>query len=144
MTPELLRDLLSEAEELAERHADDRSENRACGSYDAELDCLKCERSTRSVIRKARKVLLKLEGENMSREPGSRIKKFTVLLLYPDYMNDGGHETFMTHVEARNVKSAENKAQKEAASFEGNSACNDVTDFAVISVIEGHLQDIKS
>lgn len=62
MTPELLKELICETEDMAERHADDRSKNRAAGSADAELDCLKHERATRSTIRRARKALMGMEG----------------------------------------------------------------------------------
>lgn len=64
MTPQLLRDLLTEAEEMAERHADDVYTCKQMGSFDSALQARKHERSTRSLIRLARKELVKLESES--------------------------------------------------------------------------------
>lgn len=62
ISEQLLRDLLTEAEELAEKFADDRAQYREWGSDKEELRALKYERHTRSVIRRARKVLAELLG----------------------------------------------------------------------------------
>jgi ribosomal protein L32 len=57
ISEQLLRDLIAEAEEMAERHADDRRDCRAMGSHDGELECLKAERDTRRIIRQGRRAL---------------------------------------------------------------------------------------
>ncbi len=62
MTETLLRELLGEAEEMAERHREDRLSYQGHGDMDAEIDCLRHERHTRSVIRRARKVLADMLG----------------------------------------------------------------------------------
>jgi hypothetical protein len=62
---------------------------------------------------------------------------YSVLLLYPDYLNDSGVETFYAFVEASDPIAAVAAAQHEAAVAqpEGNF---DAPDFAPLLVIEGY------
>ena len=58
---QVIRDLLVEAEEMAERHADDRRDCRTMGSEEGEMQALRNQRATYSTIRKARCILAQLE-----------------------------------------------------------------------------------
>ena len=77
------------------------------------------------------------------------MKKYTVILLYPDFVADEfGHETYMTSVEAKNPKSAVKKARMEVLSAsraenEGESEYEDPTDLFVVAVIEGEHADVN-
>lgn len=69
------------------------------------------------------------------------MKKWTVILLYPDYMAENyGQETYMTSVDARTPKSAVRKARAEVTG-DGESELQDPTDLFVIAVIEGEHRD---
>jgi hypothetical protein len=62
---------------------------------------------------------------------------FSVLLLYPDYANDSGTETFYAFVEACDPQDAVALAQRQASSAqEGIDIAPD--DFQPVLVIEGH------
>lgn len=67
---------------------------------------------------------------------------FTVLLLYPDYLNDGEQETYLSHVEALDVAEAIRLAQDEAAKENGLEN-GEAGDFACLCVFAGHQQDIS-
>jgi hypothetical protein len=74
-------------------------------------------------------------------------RKYTVLLLYPDYMADNyGHETYLAHVEAKTVPAAIFAARKQVVASAFNvpsiveGRCNDLH---VLAVFEGHLPDLK-
>ena len=64
-------------------------------------------------------------------------KPYSVLLLYPDYLDDTGYETFFTHVEGADAAEAVRAAQREAASAQGMQV-DDPGDFRPLLVIEGH------
>ena len=72
------------------------------------------------------------------------MKKFTVILLWPDYATDSfGTDTYMTCVEAEDVEHAIVKAQNEAMA--GQVSVTDPDDLAVIAVIAviaGERQDV--
>jgi hypothetical protein len=64
-------------------------------------------------------------------------KPYSVLLLYPDYANDGGSETYYAFVEARNSIESVAVAKRQAiAAQEGVIFPPD--DFAPLLVTEGH------
>lgn len=77
--------------------------------------------------------------------------KFTVLLLYPDYLQSNGDDTYQAWVEADTVQEAKEKAQFEA--FRRSQAEEDLEEvdvtgshdnFSVLAVYEGHhLEDVK-
>ncbi len=69
------------------------------------------------------------------------VLKFTVLLLYPDYLAETfGHETYMTSVTADNVTQAKKLAQEEVAA---ENKVENPDDFFVLCVIAGEHDDIK-
>lgn len=84
------------------------------------------------------------------------VKPYTVLLLRPDYIaNNYGEDTYMDHVNAESGEQAQNLAQRRAWDFDFPPAADmgdefedigDVSfeDYAVLMVIEGHRNDIKS
>lgn len=81
-------------------------------------------------------------------KPKKRLKKFSVLLMYPDYLasSEGYGETYFTCVEAKSVKDAEHKARRNCIN-ENNWDSEDVEsheDFAVVLVIAGDHKDIQS
>ena len=79
------------------------------------------------------------------------MKKYTVILLYADYMTDNyGQDTWMDTVEAESVDEAitaarkrlladQNRGEEPEAELE-----NGPDDLFVIAVIDGEHQDIKS
>lgn len=65
-------------------------------------------------------------------------KKYSVLLLYPDYMSDNfGQETYYAHVEAIDRDMAVHNAQHQAQTCEGNESCDNPEDFHPLLVLEG-------
>ncbi len=67
--------------------------------------------------------------------------KYTVLLLYPDYMAETfGQETYMTTVTADNVTQAKRLAQEEVAA---ENKAENPDDFLVLCVLAGEHDDIK-
>ena len=67
--------------------------------------------------------------------------KYTVLLLYPDYMAETfGQETYMTTVTADNVTQAKRLAQEEVAA---ENKAENPADFFVLCVLTGEHDDIK-
>ena len=65
--------------------------------------------------------------------------KYSVLLLYPDYMNDDGTETYFAHVEADDVADAVKAAQIGAADA-NNCAPETADDFAELITFPGHIE----
>lgn len=66
------------------------------------------------------------------------ILKFSVLLLYPDYLAETyGDETYFTHVKAPTVEAAIKKARAEATRA-NKGYVEDPADFGCLLVIEGH------
>ena len=64
-------------------------------------------------------------------------KPYSVLLLYPDYANNSGTETFYAFVEAVDPIQAVAKAQREAAAAQDGVGV-DPQDFALLLVTPGH------
>jgi len=70
------------------------------------------------------------------------MKKYTVILVYPDYMCDAGdHQTWCGSVEAENVPDAVSAAQKQVMDDNMTDAM-DPDDFLPISVFEGEHDDL--
>lgn len=69
------------------------------------------------------------------------MKKYSVLLMYPDYISDTA-ETFYTFVTAQNRKAAILKAQKECKA-ESFISLDSLDDLRVILVIDGHRKESK-
>jgi hypothetical protein len=75
------------------------------------------------------------EADSPPSDPAN--KPYSVLLLYPDYANDGGIETYYALVEASDQIEAVAQAQRQAAmAQEGVEIEPD--DFAPLLVTEGH------
>jgi len=69
--------------------------------------------------------------------PPAEAKPYSVLLLYPDYANDSGTETFYAFVQAADAIAAVAQAQRQAvAAQEGIEA--EPEDFAALLVTQGH------
>ena len=70
--------------------------------------------------------------------------KYTVLLLYPDYVQDGGEgaETYLAYVEAADAPTAQFLAQN-LARLANAETIESIDDFRVLAVFEGHLNDRK-
>lgn len=73
--------------------------------------------------------------------------KFTVLLLYPDYLQENGDDTYQAWVEADTVQEAKELGQRQAFNQEADDAASTESpnDFSVLAVYEGHhLEDVKN
>ena len=70
-------------------------------------------------------------------ENDSARKPYSVLLLYPDYANDSGTETYYAFVEALNPIEAVAVAQREAVTAQ-DGMDGDPEDFAALLVTPGH------
>lgn len=66
--------------------------------------------------------------------------KFTVLLLYPDYLNDTGAKTFYTHAHAPDLGAAIQVAKDEAAY---QAHIDNPDDFALLFVCAGFAKDMS-
>lgn len=64
------------------------------------------------------------------------VKPYSVLLLYPDYLQDEGNETYYALVEASDAPNAARAAQQQALAGSGLDVTSD--DFAVLLVVTGH------
>ncbi len=64
-------------------------------------------------------------------------KPYSVLLLYPDYLNDGGQETFYAFVTACDALQAVTAAQAQATAAQ-LATIDDPTDFHALLVTQGH------
>lgn len=69
-----------------------------------------------------------------------KLKKYSVLLLYPDYSD--GPETYLAHVRAANPTKAVTAARAEAAEANGFEDDDDPTDFGLLLTVEGHVKDL--
>lgn len=67
--------------------------------------------------------------------------KYSVLLLYPDYMNNSGHETYYDLLKANTPENAIEQAQRNAAQANGMDN-EQYEDFAALLVIRGHHKSI--
>jgi hypothetical protein len=65
------------------------------------------------------------------------LKPYSVLLLYPDYLDDTGYETFYAFVEAVGPIEAVHLARRKAVAAQ-TIDIDDPTDFHPLLVIEGH------
>jgi hypothetical protein len=63
---------------------------------------------------------------------------YSVLLLYPDYISQGDHETYFAHVDAANPVQAIQAARQMAAAAQKPAAVYDPDDFASLICIAGH------
>jgi hypothetical protein len=71
------------------------------------------------------------------------MKKWTVILLYPDYMaDDYGSETYMTCVRAADPAGAVAKARAEVCAANEVDE-DDAEDFFVIAVMRGEHDDVN-
>lgn len=69
--------------------------------------------------------------------------QYTVLLLYPDYLNDTGTQTYLAHVEALDANAGIELAQRQAIAAQGPQDVEDEDSdyFAPLAVFKGHLID---
>jgi len=65
------------------------------------------------------------------------LKPYSVLLHYPDYLDDTGYETFYTFVDATDAIEAVAVAQREAVAVQAIEI-DDAADFRPLLVTEGH------
>jgi hypothetical protein len=66
---------------------------------------------------------------------------YSVLLLYPDYVTSGGHETYLAYVSAKTVAGAIRLARAEV--MKGCDTIENPNDLFVHLVTTGHIQDLK-
>lgn len=77
-------------------------------------------------------------------------RKFTVLLLKPDYVVDVvGQDTALVHVESTDPVLAQVYAREKACAADhpeeaSLDSTNKARDYHVMGVFEGHLQDLKT
>ena len=68
--------------------------------------------------------------------------KYTVLLLYPDYLaHNYGEDTYAEHVEAIDPQAAVEAAQSSASALFGDDN-TDADDFTPLLVVAGHHDDL--
>ena len=81
------------------------------------------------------------DGEHMIAPSTPDARTFTVVLLYPDYMNDSGTETYICDVEAPDRERAITLAQEKASQAQGDDP-PEPDDFAPLAVFLGptHLE----
>jgi hypothetical protein len=66
--------------------------------------------------------------------------KYTVIMLYPDHMNDDGGETYTAQVDASTPEEALIAAQDEAVSANSDEASpDDFRSIAIMSVVDGEI-----
>ena len=86
----------------------------------------------------ARAAIAEAEAAGITPAPGGvGLKHYSVLLLYPDWANDGGTETYYAFVEAPDPIAAVAEAQRQAATTQ-IVEIDDPTDFAPLLVTVGH------
>jgi hypothetical protein len=88
------------------------------------------------IMAQARAAVAEAEAADIASKPPAT-KPFSVLLLYPDYANDGGTETYYAFVEATDPVAAVAEAQRQALAV-NDWDDTDPTDFAPLLVTEGH------
>lgn len=72
------------------------------------------------------------------------LKKFTVLLLYPDYAsNCYGHETYLAHVNADGPGQAIDRARSECKN-ESGASFESLDDLHCLALLEGHHDDMNT
>lgn len=73
------------------------------------------------------------------------LKKFSVLLLYPDYIADAfGQETFYAHVRALDSVDAVARAQRRAVRHNNQVDVGNETDFYPLLVLRGHRRGLDT
>lgn len=75
-------------------------------------------------------------------EVKKRFAGHTVILRYPDYMNEDGNETYTEYSESDDLHMAIAAVQQKAMDAnteDGESSVEDRTDFAVLAVFKGDL-----
>ena len=82
-------------------------------------------------------VVAEAEGTAPSAPGGAPKKRFSVLLLYPEDVNDGGSETYYAWVEAPGPAAAVAEARRRALAA-NEWADRDPADFVPLLVTEGH------
>lgn len=85
-------------------------------------------------------VALAIDGRlpwGLTEAPAVGIRPFSVLLLYPDYANDGGSETYYAFVEATDPIEAIALAQRQAAAAQDGIEI-EPNDFAPLLLTLGH------
>jgi hypothetical protein len=94
--------------------------------------------SKQTAIANARAAIVEAEPAGISPAPGEPASKpYSVLLLYPDWANDGGTETYYAFVEAPDPTQAVGQARRQALA--ANEWTNvEPDDFAPLLVTEGH------
>lgn len=73
---------------------------------------------------------------------------YSVLLLYPDNLNDSGTETYFTHVkassEAKAVKAAQKKAKRACTDdVTGECYCDNANDFVPLLLVAGYQESLS-
>jgi hypothetical protein len=68
------------------------------------------------------------------------MKKYSVLLLYPDYYGDYGHENYLAHVMAETPGKALKAAREKCIS--DNPPIDEPEDLLCMLLTEGHLEDL--
>lgn len=71
------------------------------------------------------------------------MKEYSVLLLYPDYLNENGDDTYYAFVFAASPKDAVRKARRDAVESQLDDSEIEEEDFAVLLVIEGHHEALS-
>jgi hypothetical protein len=77
--------------------------------------------------------------ENVTEAGEGEERKYTVLLLRPDYQADQSGDSILMHVKGRTVEEAQDKARTDAAATDEVAP----SDYVVLCVFEGVLQDVK-
>jgi hypothetical protein len=67
------------------------------------------------------------------------LKPYSVLLLYPDYANENGNDTYFAHVETADATDAFEAAQQQACE-QNNDIPSD--DFALLALFDSHLENL--
>lgn len=72
------------------------------------------------------------------------MKKYTVLLLYPDYIAESyGEDTYLGWVVADNPEKALKTARREVMNRQPCGLRRTAADFFCLAVFEGHLSDVN-
>ena len=87
--------------------------------------------------------------QNETSQATSEKRKFTILVLKPDYIADAfGQDTFLAYVEAHSVDMAQSMAQVQASNAdcasEEERADANPEDYHILAVFEGHHPDLKT
>jgi hypothetical protein len=104
---------------------------------DSYAECAKCHRhGTLKDFEVTTQPLSECEADSPSAADPAK-KPYSVLLLYPDYVTDGGTETYYAFVEAPDPNAAVAQATRQAVAAQEGVAY-EPDDFAPLLVTEGH------